>query len=93
MKWLFGGSFADCVCKVVASNGMQFVNDELGNVWKEAAVAAFNTIICHFSVGSRQRHEYKSGCSNFVIKSNRDFEVDCPDLYLSLFSSVLSGER
>ena len=77
---------------VVASNEMQFVNDELGNMWKEAAVAYLNTIICHFFVGSRQSCEYTSGCSTVVIKSNRDVEVDCPDFCLSLFSSVLSGK-
>lgn len=55
-------------------------------------MSSLNTIICHFSVGSRQRHEYTSGCSTVVIKSNRDVEVDCPDLYFSMFSSVLSGK-
>jgi hypothetical protein len=71
---------------------MHFVNNELGNMWKEAAVAYLETILCHFSVGSRQRHEYTSGCSTGVMKSSRDVEVDCPDLYLPLFPSLLSDK-
>jgi len=43
------------------------VNDELANMWKEAAVASLNAMICHVSVGSRQRHEYTSGCLTVVI--------------------------
>jgi hypothetical protein len=32
------------------------VNGELGRIWKEAAVAYFNALSCHFHEGTEENH-------------------------------------